>query len=120
MHDPTMSPLISEIERLQEELERANMVVDDQLGRLGDAGVDAITVAVQLEDAKSKIVMLEEESTGKTYRGFRENHWVFWNGCKLYGFGTSSCLRERYVVRVDVAVDFVKMTRAMRCVYSCE
>lgn len=61
MHDPTMSPLISEIERLQEELERANMVVDDQLGRLGDAGVDAITVAVQLEDAKSKIVMLEEE-----------------------------------------------------------
>ncbi|KAF7798727.1 hypothetical protein EIP86_009952 [Pleurotus ostreatoroseus] len=61
MHDPTLTPLISEIERLNEELERAHMVVDDQLDRLGDAGVDAITVAVQLEDAKSKIVTLEEE-----------------------------------------------------------
>ena len=61
MHDPTLTPLISEIERLNEELEHAHMVMDDQLDRLGDAGVDAITVAVQLEDAKSKIVMLEEE-----------------------------------------------------------
>lgn len=56
-----MTPLITEIERLQHELERANVAIDDKLDRLEDAGVDVITVAVQLEDAKSKIVVLEEE-----------------------------------------------------------
>ena len=61
MHDATVSPLVGEIERLQQELEHANEAIDDKLDRLEDAGVDVITVTTRLEDAKIKIVNLEDD-----------------------------------------------------------
>ena len=61
MHEATLSPLVAEIERLQQELERANELIDNKLDRLEDAGVDVISLTAQLEDAKAKILALEDE-----------------------------------------------------------
>lgn len=61
MHDPTVTPLVTEIERLQYELERANEIIDDRLDRIEDAGVGVVSLSTQLEDAKAKIVTLEDE-----------------------------------------------------------
>lgn len=61
MNDATAAPLIAEIERLQQELERANEDIDDKLDRLEDAGVGVVSLTQQLEDAKTKVSMLEVE-----------------------------------------------------------
>ncbi|KAI0339572.1 hypothetical protein BDW22DRAFT_1399775 [Trametopsis cervina] len=60
MNDATASPLIAEIERLQQELEQANESIDDKLDRLEDAGLGVVSLTNQLEDARSKIISLEE------------------------------------------------------------
>ncbi|KAJ3553173.1 hypothetical protein NM688_g3757 [Phlebia brevispora] len=61
MNDPTVSPLLVEIERLQQELEVANGVIDNKLDRLEDDGAGIVVLTGQLEDAKSKIVGLQHE-----------------------------------------------------------
>ena len=61
MNDPTVSPLIAEIHRLQYELDVANESIDDKLDRLEDAGVGVIGLTKQLEDAKAKTLVLEDE-----------------------------------------------------------
>src|ERR1700737_2142082 len=59
--DPTVSPLIAEISRLQRELDRANESIDDKLDKLEDAGLGVVGLTKKLEDARSKIVALEDE-----------------------------------------------------------
>ncbi|KAI0788909.1 hypothetical protein C8Q75DRAFT_879628 [Abortiporus biennis] len=60
-NDASVAPLVQEIERLQNELDRANEDIDDKLDRLEDAGVGVISLTNQLEDAKAQILSLEEE-----------------------------------------------------------
>jgi predicted nucleic acid-binding Zn-ribbon protein len=59
--DPTISPLITEISRLQRELDRANESIDDKLDKLEDAGLGVVGLTKKLEDARSKISALEDE-----------------------------------------------------------
>jgi hypothetical protein len=59
--DSTVSPLIAEISRLQRELDRANESIDDKLDKLEDAGLGVVGLTKKLEDARSRIVALEDE-----------------------------------------------------------
>jgi chromosome segregation ATPase len=59
--DPSVSPLVAEISRLQRELDRANESIDDKLDKLEDAGLGVIGLTSKLEDARSRIMALEEE-----------------------------------------------------------
>ncbi|KAG6908885.1 hypothetical protein DXG01_002863 [Tephrocybe rancida] len=59
--DPTVSPLLSEINRLQKELDRANDSIDDKLDKLEDAGLGVVGLTKKLEDARAKITTLEDE-----------------------------------------------------------
>jgi predicted nucleic acid-binding Zn-ribbon protein len=59
--DQSVSPLIAEINRLQRELDRANESIDDKLDKLEDAGLGVVGLTKKLEDARSKIVALEDE-----------------------------------------------------------
>ncbi|OCH84115.1 hypothetical protein OBBRIDRAFT_891971 [Obba rivulosa] len=61
MNDPTMSPLVAEIARLQQQLDRANESIDDKLDKLGDAGLDVVTLTKRLEEARARIISLGEE-----------------------------------------------------------
>ncbi|KAH9951077.1 hypothetical protein B0H21DRAFT_855438 [Amylocystis lapponica] len=61
VHDPTVSPLVAEIARLQRELDRANESIDEKLDKLEDAGVGAVDLAQQVDDARARIVALEDE-----------------------------------------------------------
>lgn len=61
MHDATAMPLVVEIERLQNELEKANESIDEKLDRLEDAGHGMVSLTNKLEDARAKIVILEDE-----------------------------------------------------------
>jgi chromosome segregation ATPase len=56
-----MTPLVTEIRRLQGELDRANESIDDKLDKLENAGLDVVTLAQRLEDARTKIITLEDE-----------------------------------------------------------
>lgn len=56
-----MSPLIAEINRLQSELDRANESIDDKLDKLEDAGLGVVGLTKKLEDARSRIITLEDE-----------------------------------------------------------
>jgi chromosome segregation ATPase len=53
--------LLAEIVRLQAELGRANESIDDKLDKLEDAGHGVVGLTKKLEDARAKIVALEEE-----------------------------------------------------------
>ncbi|KAF5373341.1 hypothetical protein D9615_007388 [Tricholomella constricta] len=66
--DPTVSPLIAEISRLQRELDRANDSIDDKLDKLEDAGLGVVGLTKKLEDARAKISMLEDEIARLTRR----------------------------------------------------
>ncbi|KAF8159408.1 hypothetical protein B0H34DRAFT_703324 [Crassisporium funariophilum] len=59
--DPTVSPLVAEIHRLQSELDRANESIDDKLDKLEDTGMGIVGLTKKLEDARTKIVSLEDE-----------------------------------------------------------
>lgn len=60
-NDPSVAPLLSEIHRLQRELDRANESIDDKLDKLEDAGLGVVGLTKKLEDAKARIVSLEDE-----------------------------------------------------------
>ncbi|KAF9048336.1 hypothetical protein BDZ89DRAFT_1057909 [Hymenopellis radicata] len=59
--DSEFSPLILEISRLHHELDRANESVDDKLDKLEDAGLGVVSLTRKLEDARARIVALEDE-----------------------------------------------------------
>jgi myosin protein heavy chain len=59
--DPTVAPFLSEIARLQRDLDRANESIDDKLDRLGEAGLGVVNLTKKLDDARSRIVALEED-----------------------------------------------------------
>ncbi|KAH7922630.1 hypothetical protein BV22DRAFT_645250 [Leucogyrophana mollusca] len=59
--DPSVSPLLSEIARLQIELDRANENIDDKLDKLEDAGLGVVGLTKSLEDARARISSLESE-----------------------------------------------------------
>lgn len=56
-----MSPLLSEIARLQAELDRANQSIDEKLDELEDAGLGVVDLTKSLEDARARIVTLEQD-----------------------------------------------------------
>lgn len=56
-----MTPLVAEINRLQQELDLANESIDDKLDKLEDAGLGVVGLTKKLEDARTKIVKLENE-----------------------------------------------------------
>ncbi|TFY56456.1 hypothetical protein EVJ58_g7633 [Rhodofomes roseus] len=61
MNDPSVSPLVAEIARLQQQLDRANQSIDDKLDQLEDAGLGVVGLTTRLEDARERIVTLEDE-----------------------------------------------------------
>ncbi|KAH9927002.1 uncharacterized protein B0H18DRAFT_306413 [Fomitopsis serialis] len=61
MNDHSAAPLVAEIARLQQELDRANHSIDDKLDQLEDAGLGVVGLTRQLEDARERIVTLEDE-----------------------------------------------------------
>ncbi|KAK0466948.1 uncharacterized protein EV420DRAFT_1260439 [Desarmillaria tabescens] len=56
-----IAPLIAEISRLQYELDIANESIDDKLDKLEDAGLGVVGLTQKLEDARARIVALEDE-----------------------------------------------------------
>ncbi|XP_006461923.1 hypothetical protein AGABI2DRAFT_222948 [Agaricus bisporus var. bisporus H97] len=63
INDPTVSPLVAEIGRLQRELDRANENIDDKIDKLEDAGLGVVGLTRKLEDARAEIASLEDEIT---------------------------------------------------------
>ncbi|KAG6902546.1 hypothetical protein C0995_014935 [Termitomyces sp. Mi166 len=59
--DPTISPLVAEINRLQKELDLANESIDDKLDKLEDAGSGVVGLTKKLEDARTTTSVLENE-----------------------------------------------------------
>ncbi|KAF9224049.1 hypothetical protein BS17DRAFT_880101 [Gyrodon lividus] len=59
--DPTVSPLLAEIARLQTDLDHANESIDHKLDELQEAGLGVIDLTKNLEDARSQITSLENE-----------------------------------------------------------
>lgn len=59
--DPSASPLVAEINRLQQELDRANESIDDKIDKLEDAGLGVVGLTKNLEDARARIISLEDE-----------------------------------------------------------
>lgn len=53
---------MAEIARLQTELDHANESIDQKLDELQEAGLDAVELTKNLEDARSNIVTLENEN----------------------------------------------------------
>ena len=62
MNDPTISPLLSELARLQQDLDKANASIDEKLDRLEDAGLGVVELTRQLEDAREELLALEDEN----------------------------------------------------------
>ncbi|KAJ7580264.1 hypothetical protein C8J56DRAFT_278799 [Mycena floridula] len=59
--DPSLAPLMAELARLQRELDHANDSIDDKLDKLEEAGLGVVGLTRKLEDARAKIVSLEDE-----------------------------------------------------------
>ncbi|KAJ7781957.1 hypothetical protein DFH07DRAFT_1017858, partial [Mycena maculata] len=72
--DGTVSPLLAEINRLQRELDRANESIDDKLDKLEDAGLGVVGLTKRLEDARARIVALEEEIARLSRKDQRRVH----------------------------------------------
>ena len=72
--DPTAAPLLAEISRLQKELDLANESIDDKLDKLEDASLGVVGLTKRLEDARSRIVSLEDEIARLSRREARRLH----------------------------------------------
>jgi len=72
--DPAVSPLVAEISRLRRELDLANESIDDKLDKLGEAGLGVVGLTRKLEDARSRIVALEEDIARLSRRESRRIH----------------------------------------------
>ena len=62
MQDPTVAPLVAELARLQQDLDKANASIDEKLDRLEDAGFGVVELTRQLEDARSELLALEDDN----------------------------------------------------------
>ncbi|KAK2464002.1 hypothetical protein APHAL10511_003946 [Amanita phalloides] len=71
--DPSVSPFVVEISRLQRELDRANESIDDKLDKLQDAGLGVVGLTRKLEDARARITTLEDEISRLSRR---EDHLI--------------------------------------------
>ncbi|KAJ7255461.1 hypothetical protein B0H12DRAFT_533693 [Mycena haematopus] len=95
--DGSASSLIAEIARLQRELDRANESIDDKLDKLEDAGLGVVGLTKRLEDARAKIVVLEEEIARLSRKEQRRVHRLERARCQ-------KCLTKvdlRSVIRAD-------------------
>ena len=54
---------MAEVIRLQCELDRANESIDNKLDRIEEAGLGVVQLTKKLEDARSRIASLEEETS---------------------------------------------------------
>ncbi|KAG6334363.1 hypothetical protein ID866_4724 [Astraeus odoratus] len=59
--DPTVTPLLAEIARLQTELDRANESIDKKLDELEDAGLGVVGLTKNLEDVRQQLADSERE-----------------------------------------------------------
>ena len=59
---------------MQRELDLANENIDDKLDKLEDAGLGVVGLTKKLEDARSKIMALEDEIARLSRREDRRNH----------------------------------------------
>ena len=81
MQDPTVAPLVHELARLQQELDRANASIDEKLDRLEDAGFGAVDLTKQLEDARNEILAEQQD-----YIVNEQAHAiVLWDEVQVYG-----------------------------------
>jgi predicted nucleic acid-binding Zn-ribbon protein len=102
--DGTVSPLLAEITRLQRELDRANESIDDKLDKLEDAGLGVVGLTKRLEDARARIVGLEEEIARLSRKEERRVHRLERARCQkcLTKVDLRSAIRaeadERYVI----------------------
>ncbi|KAI6041341.1 hypothetical protein EDC04DRAFT_2893316 [Pisolithus marmoratus] len=62
-NDPTASPLLAEIARLQTRLDHANESIDQKLNQLEEAGLDVIGLTKSLEDTREQLAASEREVT---------------------------------------------------------
>lgn len=92
-----MSPLVAEIHRLQGELDRANESIDDKLDKLEDAGMGVVGLTKKLEDARSKVVSLEDEIARLTRREDRRMRRLARARCQK----CSIKLDLRYLIQPD-------------------
>ncbi|PBK99751.1 hypothetical protein ARMGADRAFT_516895 [Armillaria gallica] len=74
--DHIVSPLIAEISRLQYELDIANESIDDKLDKLEDAGLGVVGLTQKLEDARARIVALEDEIARLTRKEERRMRYL--------------------------------------------
>ncbi|KAL4266485.1 Pericentrin/AKAP-450 centrosomal targeting domain-containing protein [Pleurotus pulmonarius] len=79
---PDVAPFVSEISRLQKELDLANQSIDDKLDKLEDVGFDVVGLTKKLEDARSRITSLEDEIARLLRREERRNHRLERIRCK--------------------------------------
>ncbi|KAJ7647253.1 hypothetical protein FB45DRAFT_987061 [Roridomyces roridus] len=101
--DGTVAPLLSEIARLQLELDRANESIDDKLDKLEDAGLGVVGLTKRLEDARARIVALEEEIARLSRKEQRRDQRLERARCQ-------KCLAKvdlRSVIRADADESFV-------------
>ncbi|KAH7890884.1 hypothetical protein F5I97DRAFT_1839637 [Phlebopus sp. FC_14] len=89
--DPTVSPLLAEIVRLQTELDRANESIDKKLDDLEDAGLGVVVLTKNLEDARAQIAASENEIARLERREERRL-------CRLEKLRCQKCL-----VKIDIA-----------------
>lgn len=106
--DSDLGPLLAEITRLQRELDRANDSIDDKLDKLEDAGLGVVGLTKKLEDARAKIVYLEDEIARLSRREDRRARRLGRARCRkcltkvdLHGLTGTLDADERYSLRVD-------------------
>ncbi|EPQ56284.1 hypothetical protein GLOTRDRAFT_115600 [Gloeophyllum trabeum ATCC 11539] len=59
--EQSVAPLLAEISRLQDELDRANESIDEKIEKLEDAGLGVVELTKRLDDARNRIINLEDE-----------------------------------------------------------
>ena len=84
--DVTTSPLVAEIHRLQDELDKANESIDEKIDRLEEAGLGVVGLTTELARARAKIVELEER-VAKLARSEQAQHQSSRKGKRSHHFG---------------------------------
>ncbi|KAF8527286.1 hypothetical protein JB92DRAFT_2698552 [Gautieria morchelliformis] len=76
LHDtyvlPKASPLVAQIEQLQQELHLANDSIDEKVNMLEEAGMGIVGLTEKFEDARTQIIVLEAEVTRLVRREERQ------------------------------------------------
>ncbi|KAI0091595.1 hypothetical protein BDY19DRAFT_885665 [Irpex rosettiformis] len=85
MQDTGAASLLAHIEQLQSDLDRANESIDDKIDRLEDAGAGVVSLTNQLQDARDKIITLENEVARLGRRDERKDQRLEKLHCKKCG-----------------------------------